>query len=587
MNKIKLSLGIFIFVFSLGLFFNSSAIADKVYLSSGKSVTGKVTEKNGKVIVLTEEGKRLVFKKSEVLYIAKDKTTASDRKKPPVSDKNKDNDSKKNIPSKEDKDKPTSKKSDSQDQSVQTKKTSLDGTITPEHEIFRYMRKQNAAIKSGKSKDTYKSRIINYRAKLHDQEICFRGKWINQERLEKIYDRFDNLLKEAKKALRPQARPAGNGRIRPRIGDINPEKLKKAREKKCLEILKQAAILIPDLTLRKFYMGVCAFKKEKFTSAGTIFSSCIKRDPLNYAYYQGAIRSYFNAKNYKKAFKIWETFAKKFPNAEEPFILANVCFRNMPGKLMKKDYVQRAQKLLRNFKKRFPRRLRRSNNNISRWWFPDRGLSTTGGLTLPKPSSYYYQTRNALAVPTTTRRLTLDRGALVDACKVFVEVKKGVYAEAKFTKVKSTSKNKTPNLVTITVPGYSFTPVETSAKSKISTVSKLIGYTVNWLSSLGSKKRKFTSTVGAIDSENNIVLKSGVAPGETAAPIFDNENNFVGFIPGYTNCMQEVYSPRLYNVKDLKKLFRNRNSTETNRAKPEEIEGNVFKIKIIRAYKMQ
>ena len=587
MNKIKFSLGIIIFVTAFTLSSHNIAQADTVYLSNGKSVKGKVTKKNGKVIVVTSKGKRLVFEKSDILYIAKDnnsKTDSESKDKPSTTENKSDNDSESKS------DKPDSKttetnNSGSGSEKLQTRVTSKDGTLTPEHEVFRFLRKRNAAIKAGKTGANYKTSIDNFRVKAHDKEIRFKGKWINQKTISKIFKRFGELKSDANAALsgkvRPRKKIKGKKR-RKRYKEI----AKNNRKKECIKYLKKAAVLVPDQTMRKFYLGLCALRGEKYTTASGFFSSCIKQSPLNQAYHQALVKAYFNDKKYAKAFLALNEFAKKFPNSSQPFELIKDCLSKMPGKERKKTYTKVSKALAKQFYKKFSKIRRNSRSRLTSWSFPDKNLSDSRKVSIPTPSSYYYQSCSALAVPVTSKKLLLDRGALLGTCRVYVEIGSGIYAEAKFSKVKSSSKEKVPNLATITVPGYSFTPVERSKSKNIPIDTNLTGYTVNWLSSLGTKKRKFTSKVGSVDEDGNIILKKGIAAGETAAPIFTKSGEFAGFIPGYTNCMQDDYSARLFNTKDLKKFFRGSSAALKNQIKPDDVSGKVFKIIIIRAFKV-
>ena len=82
---------------------------------------------------------------------------------------------------------------------------------------------------------------------------------------------------------------------------------------------------------------------------------------------------------------------------------------------------------------------------------------------------------------------------------------------------------------------------------------------------MGAKVRRFTLKIKGVSSDGKVELSAGVAPGESAGPVFNRKGQLLGFLAGKTDAMKDPPPDLLYGAWQIAPLLKHTGGSSFHR----------------------
>ena len=493
-----------------------SSLADTLYLRDESKHEGTVTLKDDKYF-LEAAGKTTEFNAADVVYVRYGASSSAPAA-PVVSSR------------------PTSL-------------SSSGGAINPElltqpeSMAFLLMRRLGGTLPGSESVNLRQD-IEKWRAAAHDKKRKIGGDWLSPKEFVARRTRYQELLTEAGDLLR---------------------KNKNAKGPALYSKLREAAATWPDPLLREFLIAIAEFEADNLTGAQMALQNCARKCPEVPAFAQAKAMVLLAQNKGLEAVAPAHDFLRLRSDSPEAFMLLKRAVAKAPGTSMKQPAVQEAQDLLGRYEDTSNTLSGTTATRSFNWSMPLMGQKPAAAGkgwshrddTLPLPTFDRLVFRQAVAVPISDTLLLVDNlefdgKTLSDASDIFVRINDKTIAGA----VVKTVPGKPANvpLAVISVPGYSFTPLEQGQGTELAGKSVKL-YTAPVMEEMGGMQTR-ASRILASDSAITITPTLRTLPGEAAAPVISEDGKLVQFVAGKIDAMVDGGgADKVYQVWDLNAFF--------------------------------
>lgn len=557
------------------LFVVTLAGGDTIYLRSGKQLKGSAVKQSDTYVITLADGSKQTLPASEVLYVASDKKPVTPPVTAPTTPTTPTTPATPAAPA-------ASSALDRHDLSTLGVKGQfrVSTATLPEAAVFHYLRQ-------GRGRADIEKKIAHYRALAHDQKRQVNGKWLAPYEYAARRRKYLELVKEAYDDLKRVKDP------KKKTLTIR-EKMDNAKYKAGgFAKLKQAARAWPDPLFRLFLLGVANAQGDDYTAATQCFRGCVLRAPGVAAFYQGRAKAYLEKGRYAEALKDYLTLATLKPDEPEVASLLAKALKATPGNAVRTTLFQTAQERL----KTLPQKRKRSGTFSSsryggeseKWLLPGKYITTRAG-SLPTPPMDRIVFKQAIAVPVSEDSLLVDIEAVRGAQEILLATGDGNFIPVTLKGSSRSRRQGSAPLALLQVTGYELTPLKIDTDPTIAKRS-LAAFGVDQLKEMGSKVRPLALQVKSVDDAGLLTLDgSGLAPGESASPLLDSKDQFVGFLCGKTDALDDKMPDKYLAPVELEDLLkkaatkRSRRTTSRYRsskaaqAAPKPLKGRTFLI---------
>ncbi|MBT3278685.1 MAG: tetratricopeptide repeat protein [Phycisphaerales bacterium] len=551
------------------------ALGDTVFLADGSKLVGTVTKDGTTVHVQTPDGKRVTLKSSDVLYVSTGvkKPTGPDPLKPSLKPK-----ATPTTPGPA-KPNPASPRSASTTKYHSTDKTTV--INRPQSRVFLAMRLL-AANKAGPESKTAVT-VRHYRSLVHDRKRNIAGRWYEPkdyiDRREKALaiarDAAADLKKGAKK-LEPfklkttTTRNRTTGRLERGVSTSERNRaLRYNQELQEIRVaqlegrkkMKQAGLMFPEYEVRVFMLGCGAYQSGAYPDALMHFSKLAKERPNMVVYQQAYAMACIKRKSYDRGIKALIATLELDPTNGELRELIASTLKQLPGKEIHSDTVKLAKAALKKTKPFSKTRSgysslasSSSGDESIRWLFPAKPV-TNAQYQLPNHPYDRFNDYQGVAVPIGPHTLMVDRNVVSDAAQIIIHIdaNTSVVGKAK------TSYARGLPVTTVEVRSHVFKPVELVGLEERDAAKNTSVFSTNYLPEMNKTninliRQQQIDFKTILDGKTKLFM-----PGESGGPIMTADGKLLGFLSGWTDCLEDDPEFILADHKDLERTIKSAN----------------------------
>lgn len=527
------------------------ATAETVYLNDGREIEGDVTREGQQVIITKPNGETVRVAESSVLYISGTTQPAAT----PAHDA-----------------KTTEEPTES---FAPTATIVLDNAVMPETYVWTYMRRNQP--------DT----ADHYRRRVQDKQRKIGSQWYDPEDFVRRRKTYSDALLEGSRILEKAATLDIDARdTRTRTRNLRAYRRLRATGTRKLH---DAASHWADPLLRRFLLGVAELHAEDYRAAILQFQNCLREAPHLAAFYQGLGLAQLGEGQHLDALESLTTVLKLRPETPEAAQLLRTAVEAVPGQYINSKAFIEAKTLLEKFPDE-EEDGRRGRHDKIEWLLPSdvEGVSLH---SLPVLEVDRYVMKQALAVPVGPQTLLTDVAALQGALRAYVELDADKVVPLALPRRWDDA---AAPAVLVNAPLATFTPLVDADNIEDGNLptppepgESVNVHGMNVLMEMGSEPRLFATTVKLelspeADQVGQYALEAGLAPGEATAPVFDDQQKFVGLLAGKTDTDPANFTHRFYTLADLADIIEDvkppRRSRRDPQLEPVKATGIVFKI---------
>ncbi|MCK4277197.1 MAG: hypothetical protein KAX78_11815, partial [Phycisphaerae bacterium] len=405
----------------------SCACGDVVYTRDGLTYEGKVSRRDGKVVVQTED-KTIELLDDQVLHISTQQVATQPA---------------------------TTQPSDVTTQpSLGRWQFPLRDVRQPEVIVFSLMRSL-AARPGGPARPAVRQYIRRWQIAAHDRKRNIgQQRWVAPREFIRRRQVFQRYLAEAeelyKQIKHKSAKPKGKDK---------PDTT--AAQAKAHAKLWGAAGIWADPLLRDFLMALAWVEANNLPSAQKQFARCRTEAPHVAGFHQGYGMILLELNQPLKALEALTQALRLKPDAPAVVSLALRAAKRIPGSQTHNPIYIEAATLLRDHVAARPKKSRSDRAGGIQWLMPGKPWRVASG-TLPTPPYDRLVFTQAVAVPVGPSALLVDAEAVADALEIYVRIDDRTLVPAKLRRRSSRigRSDTTVTLTLLTLEDYVFTPVE-------------------------------------------------------------------------------------------------------------------------------
>lgn len=528
----------------------ASAPADIVYLKDGKTYSGEVTRKDGKVYIKTAVANipvTITVAAADVEKIV-DTTSATT---------------------------PTTETPSTHETSLDTGQT-LEGRITrPEALVFLAMQKLARSAAGVGSYDAQQN-VKAYQAKAHDGERKVSGRWLSPNNVLAAKEQYLEIIKDTRKIMGDLRRAAHGG---------SSDQALVVRNRKALAAqYRKAAVLWPDDLMSDFLMGATCLEGLDYIGAQRMFDRCIAAAPRVAAFHQGRSLALYGRKQPLDGLAAALDAIHLQPDSKDALTFLKQSLEATPGDMMTAPTCVLATTIVDLYEQ--PSRTSTYVRRGTSWLMPGKSITATE-YSLPTLPMDRLEFRQAIGVPVGKHALLADKTVLNGALEAFIVIDSKTTVPAQVVRYSSYSYgSKTPLPVTLLyVRDLEFTPLATDGKDKPRKDRAASFYGLNFFEQMGSKIRTVEAKIRSDGGSGDVTLSAELHPGEGAGPVISKSGSLLGFLQGRTDPMVDGGGPgKFVPVAALESLIKRaqRNTSSYGGAKrkvvPKPAAGRYFKI---------
>lgn len=531
----------------------SCACGDVVYTRDGLTYEGKVSRRDGKVVVQMED-KTIELLDDQVLHISTQQVATQPAATQP---------------------------SDVTTQpSLGRWQFPLRHVRQPEVIVFSLMRSL-AARPGGPARLAVRQYLRRWQIAAHDRKRSIgQRRWVAPREFIRRRQVFQRHLAEAeelyKQIKQQSAKPKGKDK---------PDTT--AAQAKAHAKLWGAAGIWADPLLRDFLMALAWLEANNLPSAQKQFARCRTEAPHVAAFHQGYGMILLELNQPLKALEALTQALRLKPDAPAAVSLALQAAKRIPGSQTHNPIYIEAATLLRDHAATRPKKPRAGG---IQWLMPGKPWRATSG-TLPTPPYDRLVFTQAVAVPVGPSALLVDAEAVADALEIYVRIDDRTLVPAMLRRRSRRigRSDTTVPLTLLTLGNYIFTPVEIAPPDTLERDQTVTAYGLGRFEEMGTTVRTINAQITTA-GEGALSLTGGLIAGESAAPIFTDSGMLVGFLAAKADAEADGGGPdRLIGADDLEDLLKQarkrssslRRSRTKKLTKPKQAEGQTFIVHVI------
>ena len=510
----------------------TSAPADIVYLKDGKTYSGEVTRKNGKVYIKTAVANIPVTITVDAANVEKIVATESPTAPAP--------------------EKPSAHRT-----SLDTGQT-LEGQITrPEALVFLAMQKLARSAAGLGSYDAQKN-VKAYQAKAHDGERKVRGRWMSPNNVLAAKEQYLEIIKDSRSMMSDLRRAAYGG---------SSDQAEAARHRRALAAhYRKAAVLWPDDLMSDFLMGAAALEGLDYIGAQRMFDRCIAAAPRVAAFHQGRALALYGRKQPLKGLAAALDAIHLQPDSKDALAFLKQSLEETPGDMMTAPTSVLATAIVDLYEQ--PSRTSTYVRRGTSWLMPGKPITATE-YSLPTLPMDRLEFRQAIGVPVGKHALLADKTVLNGALEAFIVIDSKTTVPAQVVRYSSYSYgSKAPLPVALLyVRDLEFTPLTTDGKDKSRKDLAVSFYGLDFFEQMGSQVRTVEAKIRGDGGKGGVTLSAELRPGEGAGPVISKSGALLGFLEGRTDPMVDNGGPgKFVPVAALEALIKRaqRNTSSTS-----------------------
>jgi hypothetical protein len=496
----------------------SAAAADIVVMRDGTVHEGKVTRKDGAVIVTGADGSRVELPESDIRRISTlDPVAASG---PAI------------VPAATSASAPASP-------GEAMGAISVEKIDRPEALAFLAMRSMSAAG-PGAAAD-YRRQLQQFQSMVHDRKRKVSGEWLAPGDFQRRRANYENWLKEAVEISRKV-------KVNATAAD------KTAAQNSATAKLRQTAALWYDPPIRTALLGMQAVQAGDFRTADALFRDAAEEWPTIGAMLQGAALARMQVGQPLSASTYVQQLLRLYPDSRDVYELGVSVLRATPGGDIRDPAFVALDGLIKEFEK--PQTAAPSGTAIN-WLMPGRQPWTVRDKTsLPVPPYDRLSMVQCLGVPVGKQTLLVDSAALDGAEEIWVRLDSSTYVPARARRLTVSGTGIAPPFALLTVPAAQFEPLTFDRKAVFAEKSTITLYASDLLPQMSQRVRKAGGQIISAGADGKYVLNVAIAAGETAAPVFADDGRLVCMLAGKTDALADGGGPGgMYTQADIAPLI--------------------------------
>ncbi len=581
---------------------------DSVYMKDGKIYRGKTTRK-GDVVRIETSGGTVSVSVDDVLTIVRSETLEGDDEPPedaPTDDKPPDDAAPRTAPANDEPVGPVDTNvADGGDGSYRMPPStfSISGARRPEPVVFMLMR-QFRSTPAGRETFQLREQIKQWRILAHDRKRKTLNRWLEPEQIVKRREIFFKSLSEAQNLLSESQST--------RSDDPHEEAKKQKLRRQGLYKLRKTAQVWPDPLIRKFLMGVANYRSDNHRGAKQLFEECIEEAPYLAGFHQGLAMAQAASERHIEALGKYLDALRLAPTSPQAVNMVRQAMKKVPGRQTSHQVYLRAKEIMKQYSEDSDYGMRYSRGRTY-WLLPGgrRGWYDRfpQDEPLPEPPFDRFVFQQAVGVPVSQDVLMADANVLDDALAAFVRIDSTTVAatEVRKSHYSSGSGRSTDELSSVTVRGYTFTPIKIPDEADYPPGTEVRVLTTNLYTRMGSNIHKIPGRVKIKDDEQEkkdegkdkdkakIGVTARLLAGESGGVVLTDQGQLVGFLPGKTDVTADDGGKDrfmgLSQISELAKKLASRrggmsyySSTRWNPPQ-RKVEGNAFIIYVVKAEK--
>ena len=533
----------------------SAALADLVYMKSGKVYQGEVTRSGDKVLVKTAMSGvpvTITLDAADIDHITESKGPA----------------------------RPVGTQSSAPPISLDTGRPLEDTLTRPEGLVFLAMQKLATTVA------TYGARqeIKQAQAQAHDGLRKADGKWLSPKDVADAKDRYEKILKDTRQEFNDLRKAAtGNATARAEVP---------RRRRQLAAAYRKAADCWPDDLLSCFLTATAQLEGLDYYNAERSFSKCIEIAPRVAAFHQGKSLALAGRGKHVESLAEAVTVVELQPDSSDAVAFLKQRLEATPGNLLTDPTYVLAKNVLDLYTTTRSRYASRAGTN---WLLPGKSVLTPE-YTMPKLPMDRLEFRQAVGVPVGKNALLVDADVLNGAVEAFVAV------DADTTVPGQVSRNmglfgfacRQEEMRRARQPAVrprSGVHAPDHQRRQTRNQRGVSFYAMPFYQQMGRQIRPVNALVRKAGRRGEMELSMQLLPGETAGAVIYKEGSLLGFLAGRTDCMAEGGGPsRFVPISEMASLLKRAQGngySSYNQAKrkvsPKPAKGQYFKVFVIAA----
>ncbi len=507
----------------------STLHADTVYTVKGEVLKGTVQQKNGKVIVVTDD-KTVTLQDADVVHIKRAPTSRPD-------------DSTANSEYPADNTSTTTAAKRPVSKSKPLSLYSLSHFNEPELIVFAYQRRAPTATRTNEILHIAKM-IKLWRANAQDRKRRNKSIWVSPQAFIRKREHFKKELTKINSLLDTKTHAKNDGKR------SDHEKARRRSHRRTIALTKMhdAAAIWPDPLIRTFLRGIAEIQNKNPLKANSFFNQCIRQAPRIAAFHQAHGISMLRMKQPTRALKHFLKVLQLKPDSLQAISHVRQAMKAVPGKSVESETYRKARAIVARYEEPRKKRLRRSQRETVTWLMPfisysryrsryQSGTWTAYKDSLPMPPHDRYVHRQAVAVAVGPQTLLVDREIVDGALDLYLQIDKNTVIPVYAVKLR-TSRNfaNKPPLAIVTTNDYTFTPAAVDGNVQFTKRAACTAYAANTYEVMGNVMRSTQGTT-RLNAHGAPSATVSLLPGESTSPVLTKGGKLIGFMKGKTDIM--------------------------------------------------